>query len=927
MNLPKQAIAPRTDLREMLRAHIVSRGLACMATAAARREGATASPEAMAAYRTAIRAAVRGFYGALPAGAEAPPPAATPAGTFAHPGFRIENVLFETYPGWQVNATVYVPTEFQPPFPVVIVPVGHSGKQFEAYQLPCQYFARAGYLAVCFDPPGQASEKQPGNDHFNDGVRDYLIGRTSSRYFISDAIRCIDYASTRADTDLSRGVAMTGVSGGGTTTTFAALLDDRIAVIGPACCVTPLVDLDIAQCYAGCPETHMFRRYAEGIDEVDLICAAAPMPCLLMAGETDEVFRIEDTRRLANEAVTFYTAAGAPEEFAFSVDPGGHGYPLAQAHAFARFMNRWLRREPDRPVPELPDATFALLPYEQLQCHPRADVNMRTLAVAEADRLSANRDRFPRTVRTAAARLAGVTGPAEVPEAEVGAPFQVWTHNWHALMLRPEPGIELPATLLTARRGGPAPAILHMDDGGRHRLLYRQGPLGAAIRFLDRDRPGFSLLTVDLRGWGDTAPAMHPYEMAGWGSLDRYAAYASAALGDPLMAMRVRDALAALAWLRARPEVDPERIVIAASGLAGLVALHVAAIDADVAGVVALEGLSSFRSLIAAEHYPWPADAFMPNALRHYDLPDLAAAVPAPVHLHNLCDGAGNAADDCELRNWRAVPNATVTAEADGFSLAGCIEKMAADGAAYRRLRRGEPFLWPNPKWQPVSACLDALLFQARHIADAEARWQCFAPLLETLFPELRSSHGIIDSPLLPAPRLAERVLPPDGGRLLVKADHALPVAGSIKARGGIYAVLHFAEKMALKHGLLANQQDDYRRLLSSEARAVSDLRTKRWQHRCTLDDGTLYRHLRDMYETEGIEVEPSAAAGCGVPRLLCASETGRDYLRESGLVGSLHQATHVVWTTGGLFVPSEQHRKYRAVVSAVLKGYSANEI
>jgi len=81
------------------------------------------------------------------------------------------------------------------------------------------------------------------------------------------------------------------------------------------------------------------------------------------------------------------------------------------------------------------------------------------------------------------------------------------------------------------------------------------------------------------------------------------------------------------------------------------------------------------------------------------------------------------------------------------------------------------------------------------------------------------------------------------------------------------------------------------------------------------------------MYETEGIEVEPSAAAGCGVPRLLCASETGRDYLRESGLVGSLHQATHVVWTTGGLFVPSEQHRKYRAVVSAVLKGYSANEI
>ena len=47
-------------------------------------------------------------------------------------------------------------------------------------------------LAVLFDPPGQASEKQTGNDHFIDGVRCYLVGETSSRYFVADALRCID---------------------------------------------------------------------------------------------------------------------------------------------------------------------------------------------------------------------------------------------------------------------------------------------------------------------------------------------------------------------------------------------------------------------------------------------------------------------------------------------------------------------------------------------------------------------------------------------------------------------------------------------------------------------------------------------------------------------------------------------------------------
>lgn len=54
----KQRSAPtRTDLREMLRQHIVSRSLACMEAAEARREPALASPAALTAYRAAIRAA------------------------------------------------------------------------------------------------------------------------------------------------------------------------------------------------------------------------------------------------------------------------------------------------------------------------------------------------------------------------------------------------------------------------------------------------------------------------------------------------------------------------------------------------------------------------------------------------------------------------------------------------------------------------------------------------------------------------------------------------------------------------------------------------------------------------------------------------------------------------------------------------------
>jgi D-serine dehydratase len=57
-------------------------------------------------------------------------------------------------------------------------------------------------------------------------------------------------------------------------------------------------------------------------------------------------------------------------------------------------------------------------------------------------------------------------------------------------------------------------------------------------------------------------------------------------------------------------------------------------------------------------------------------------------------------------------------------------------------------------------------------------------------------------------------------GRYLIKADHALPVAGSVKARGGIYEVLCFTEETALEHGLI-HEGDSYLALLSPDARKL----------------------------------------------------------------------------------------------------------
>ena len=58
-------------------------------------------------------------------------------------------------------------------------------------------------------------------------------------------------------------------------------------------------------------------------------------------------------------------------------------------------------------------------------------------------------------------------------------------------------------------------------------------------------------------------------------------------------------------------------------------------------------------------------------------------------------------------------------------------------------------------------------------------------------------------------------------GNWLIKADHELPIGGSIKARGGIYEVLLHAEDLAMREGLL-EPKEDRKRLAVADVRALN---------------------------------------------------------------------------------------------------------
>ena len=131
-----------------------------------------------------------------------------------------------------------------------------------------------------------------------------------------------------------------------------------------------------------------------------------------------------------------------------------------------------------------------------------------------------------------------------------------------------------------------------------------------------------------------------------------------------------------------------------------------------------------------------------------------------------------------------------------------------------QRLSLGQPLFWLNPAYEPAAPPAEL-----HDILAAEARLQRCAPLLARLFPELMPEQGLIESPLLAVPALQQRLGLP--GRLLLKADHALPIAGSVKARGGFHEVLCHAESLALAAGILHGTDDDYLKLASGKARAL----------------------------------------------------------------------------------------------------------
>ncbi len=553
--------------------------------------------------------------------------------------FCIENVLFESLPGWEVNGTVYLPKD-RGIYPGVVCPTGHSTKTGENYQRPAQVFARNGYIAISFDPPGCAGEIAYLNDHFTNGLIGYLTGFWSQTHFVIDAIRCIDYLLTRDDVDAEAGISITGVSGGGVTSFFTALLDERVAFMAPVCCLNEHESIHLTDLYTSCPEQFGPGYISAGIDYVDYISAISPRPCLIMGGKNDEVFDYRSTVRLFEEVKNVYKMAGYQDHCGLYIDEeSGHAYSLNMANYAVNWMNKFIKKS-NKSAKDITEEQIYIIEKEKLLCHPTNSVNMFTINRDLAIKLKNDRKNKRNDLHPIIENLLNVS--ADVKPMNVRKKSD--SHRvWHALVeeidIQPDSETNLPGLMIThVEDKSPNPGMLWIDEHGKWSALRHDGFLCQALRIFSDDclpeQP--RILSLDVSGFGSLTPEPTAYDLAGWNDIERILTYLSIANCKPIMGLRVRDALCGLDYLKSRPEVDINKIIVGGRGIGAIIALHASCLRHEVKRVICMDMLSHYGAMTEEFPFSWRQSIIIPNILKFYDLPELISClVNANVYVIN----------------------------------------------------------------------------------------------------------------------------------------------------------------------------------------------------------------------------------------------------------------------------------------------------
>jgi cephalosporin-C deacetylase-like acetyl esterase len=581
-------------------------------------------------------------------------------------GYHLENIIYESRPGYYVTSALYIPDGAKKA-PAIIYCSGHSdnGYRSNGYQNEILNFVKKGFVVFAFDPMGQGERLQyynpkttksrfrwPSYEHSYPGAQLFITGNTMANYFIWDGIRAVDYLLTRKEVDANR-IGITGRSGGGTQSAYIAAFDDRIKAAAPENYITNMKRLFQAMGPQDA-EQNFFYGIKKGVDMADLLAVRAPKPTLVVTTSQD-MFPIQGAIETVNEVARIYKAYGKPENFSMATDDAPHASTKKNREASYVFFQKALNN-PGNPKEE----EVKLPTKEELQVTKTGQIatslngetafslNSRD-AEKRMQKLEAARKNIPAyfsSIIQSARELSGYEEPRPTEAPLFAGQIQRDGYVIQKYLLKGEGDYMIPYIILKPE-ASTQKAMLYLNAEGKAADVEVGGDMEWFVK------NGVMVVAPDLVGIGE----MGPGEFKGDSYVDSVSYniwFAGILTGRSIAGIRAGDVVRIINQLK--KEGLKEFYGLAKKQMAPVL-LHAAAFNKDISKVALIQPYSSYRAIVMDNGYN--ADflhSTVAGSMGVYDLPDLAASLaPKELLLIGVTDGSGKNNNTVEINKDLSV--------------------------------------------------------------------------------------------------------------------------------------------------------------------------------------------------------------------------------------------------------------------------------
>ncbi|MBQ8685423.1 MAG: acetylxylan esterase [Clostridia bacterium] len=255
-------------------------------------------------------------------------------------GYKLIRFVFESERGAFVPCYLCIPDTGKEKYPLAITLQGHSTgfhnsigvvkyEGDESYKPRGEFALQAvknGYAALAIEQRGMGERRPVAEHQVGAHMCEYeahialLLGRTILGERIWDVSKAIDLLPNFPEID-SEKIFITGSSGGGTASFYAACLDERIKLAAPNCAFCTYKASIMNYYHCSC---NFIPHSFENFEMQDLTCLIAPRPLVVTAGREDRIFPLYGVREGFETVKRIYQKAGVPENCRLVETPKAH---------------------------------------------------------------------------------------------------------------------------------------------------------------------------------------------------------------------------------------------------------------------------------------------------------------------------------------------------------------------------------------------------------------------------------------------------------------------------------------------------------------------------------------------------------------------------------------------------------------------------